>query len=37
MKLPFEEIILKGNWLVEFNWDGDYWEIVNVQIEGINF
>ena len=37
MKLPLEEIILKGNWLVEFTWDGDYWEIVNVQIEGINF
>ena len=35
--LPLEEIILKGNWLVEFNWDGDYWEIINVQIEGINF
>ena len=37
MKLPLEEINLKGNWLVEFLWDGDYWEIVNVQIKGINF
>ncbi len=36
-KLPAEEISLKGNWLVEFNCNGDFWEIVNVQIEGINF
>ena len=35
--LPSEEIIVKGKWSVEFNWDDDYWEIVNVQIEGINF
>lgn len=37
MKLDLEEIVLKGNWLVEFVWDGDYWEIINVQIDGINF
>jgi hypothetical protein len=36
-KLQSEEISLKGNWMVEFNWDGTFWEIVNVQIEGINF
>jgi hypothetical protein len=35
--LASEEIIVKGNWKVEFIWDGDFWEIVNVQIEGINF
>ena len=36
-KLQSEEISLKGNWMVEFNWDGTFWEIVNLQIEGINF
>jgi hypothetical protein len=36
-KLQSEEIPLKGNWMVEFNWDGTFWEVVNVQIEGINF
>ena len=37
--LPLEEIVLKGNWKVEFELDEDlgYWDIVNVQIEGINF
>ncbi|MGH2566568.1 MAG: hypothetical protein ACRDE5_18760, partial [Ginsengibacter sp.] len=36
-KLQSAEISLKGNWMVEFNWDGTFWEVVNVQIEGINF
>ncbi len=36
-KLQSEELSLKGNWTVEFNWDGTFWEVVNVQIEGINF
>ena len=37
--LPLEEIVLRGNWQVEFELDEDlgYWDIVNVQIEGINF
>ena len=36
--LPSEEIKVKGRWLVEFNLDDyGYWEIYNVQIEGINF
>jgi len=39
MKLPLEEIVLRGSWLVEFELDEDfgYWYIVNVQIEGIGF
>ena len=39
MKLPLEEIVLQGNWLVEFETDEDfeYWDIVKVQVEGINF
>lgn len=38
-KLSFEEILLQGNWLVEFEADEDfyYWYIVNVQVEGIRF
>lgn len=33
-----EEINLKGNWLVEFEFDDfGFWEIYHVQIEGINF
>ncbi len=36
-KLQSEEISMKGNWMVEFNWDGTFWEVVNVRIEGINF
>lgn len=32
-----EETNLKDKWLVEFNWDGTFWEIANVEIEGINF
>ncbi|MDQ6903187.1 MAG: hypothetical protein M3139_09270 [Bacteroidota bacterium] len=32
-----EEINLKDKWQVDFNWDGTFWEIVNVQIERINF
>lgn len=35
--LPLEETNVKGNWLVEFTWREGYWEIINVQIEGINF
>jgi hypothetical protein len=36
--LPSEEVNIKGNWLVEFEFDDyGFWEIYNVQIEGINF
>jgi len=36
--LPSEEINLKGNWLVEFEFDDfGFWEIYHVYIEGINF
>ncbi len=36
--LPSEEINAKGNWLVEFEFDGyGFWEIYHVDIEGINF
>lgn len=37
--LPLEEINLKGKWLVQFalRKDFGYWQIHNVQIEGINF
>jgi len=34
--LPSEEVNAKGSWLVEFDNYG-FWEIYNVQIEGINF
>ena len=39
MVLPLEEIVLQGNWMVEFELDEDfgYWDIVNVQVEGIRF
>ena len=39
LKLPLEEIILKGNWMVEYELDDDlgYWYVINVQVEGINF
>lgn len=39
LKLPLEEIILKGNWTIEYELDDDlgYWYIINVQVEGINF
>ena len=38
-KLFSEEILLEGNWLVEFEADEDfyYWYIVNVKVDGINF
>ncbi len=38
-KLASQEILLKGNWLVEFEADEEsyYWYIVNVQVEGIKF
>lgn len=36
--LPSEELNLKGNWLVEFEFDDfGFWEIYHVHIEGINF
>jgi len=28
-------VTVKDNWLVQFIWDGDFWCIVNVQIQGI--
>jgi len=35
--LPSEEVNVKGNWLVEFEFDDyGFWEICHVQIEGIN-
>lgn len=37
LKLESEEVNLKGNWAVKLGWDGDYWEISDVQIEGIRF
>jgi hypothetical protein len=39
LKLPLEEIILRGNWMVEYELDDDlgYWYVINVQVEGINF
>jgi hypothetical protein len=39
LKLPLEEIILKGNWMVEYELDDDlgYWYVINVQVDGINF
>lgn len=39
LKLPLEEIIVEGNWTVEYELDGEfgYWYIINVQVEGINF
>ncbi|HEY6975156.1 MAG TPA: hypothetical protein VH396_02635 [Chitinophagaceae bacterium] len=38
-KIANETILLKGNWLVQFelNEEYGYWYIVNVQIEGIKF
>lgn len=38
-KLPLEEIVLQGNWMVEYELDEEwgYWYIINVQIEGISF
>ncbi len=38
-KLSSEEVLLKGNWLVEFESDPKfgYWYIINVQVEGIKF
>ena len=36
--LPSEEVNVKGNWLVEFEFDDfGFWEIYHVYIEGINF
>ena len=33
-----EEISIKGTWLVEFEFDDfGFWEIANIQLEGINF
>ena len=39
LRLPLEEIVLKGNWQVEFELDKEfeYWLVVSVQIEGIKF
>lgn len=37
MKLPMEEMVIRGNWDVNFEKDLGDWSIVNVQIEGINF
>jgi hypothetical protein len=37
MKLPMEEMVIRGNWDVSFEKDLGDWCIVNVQIEGINF
>lgn len=39
LKLPLEEIILNGNWTVEYELDEElgYWYITNVQVEGIHF
>lgn len=28
-------VTIKGNWLVEFVWDEGFWNMVNVQIEGV--
>lgn len=38
-KLSSDEVLLKGNWLVEFEPDAEcyYWYIINVQVEGIEF
>ena len=38
-KLSGDQVLLKGNWLVEFEYDAtfEYWYIVNVQVEGIEF
>lgn len=37
--LNSEKIVLQGNWIVEFKWEKEleYWDIVNVQVEGIDF
>lgn len=37
--LPQEDIILEGNWSVDFDIDEElgYWYIINVKVEGINF
>jgi hypothetical protein len=34
-----EEIFINGEWMVEYEFDEDFgfWEIANVQVEGINF
>lgn len=38
-KLENDNIVLQGNWIVQFQLDESfgYWYIINVQIEGINF
>lgn len=38
-KLSSDQVLLKGNWLVEFEQQVEfgYWYIVNVQVEGIEF
>ena len=39
LRLPLEEIVLKGNWQVEFELDKEfeYWEVVGVQIPDVRY
>ncbi|HET9429964.1 MAG TPA: hypothetical protein VFO70_02250 [Chitinophagaceae bacterium] len=39
VRIPNESIVLAGNWLAELTLDEemDYWNIYNVQVEGVNF